>query len=66
MQTHRQARHPGRALLLIVAVTAVVLGTAAVAALLVPQLAPLLILGGLVLDLGILAVLYVVQVRRHW
>lgn len=66
MQAHPRERHPGRTLIVLVAVTAIVLGAAAVAALLVPESAPVLLVGGLVLDVALLAILYVVQVRRHW
>lgn len=66
MRTHRQERHPGRTIFLIAVVTAIVIGSAAVAAILVPDLAPLILLAGLVVDLGLVVILYAVQVRRHW
>lgn len=66
MNTHGRAARPGRTLLLITVAAGVVIGFVALAALIAPELAPIILAVGLLVDVALLAVLYLIQVRRHW
>ena len=66
MRTHGWAVHPGRTLLLISIAVGIVLALVAVGALITPEIAPIIIAVGLLVEVALLTILYVVQVRRHW